>query len=75
MCLHNPLAVYVPAVLRLIDLGLRDAWTLLFYSLPPLPSLLTSPHYTKKRTAAISLDGYTLTSPIKTETLLKMMNK
>lgn len=30
MCLYNPLAVYVPTVLALIDLGLRFSWTSFF---------------------------------------------
>ena len=50
MCLYNPLAVYVPTVLRLIDLGLRFSWTLLFSFFKTFFFIIffyTSPQYRK----------------------------
>lgn len=50
MCLYNPLAVYVPTVLRLIDLGLRFSWTLLyFFNFFFIPYFFTQVHSIEKQ--------------------------
>lgn len=43
MCLYNPLAVYVPTVLALIDLGLRFSW-LPFFASPQYRKAILKPY-------------------------------
>lgn len=43
MCLYNPLAVYVPTVLALIDLGLRFSWTSFFFPSPQYRKAILQP--------------------------------